>query len=475
MKLFYIPILMFFLLLSFHERAAYATEVIGIGWGETEVAAKREALLDISSRISVTVRSKFKSVQAVNSLSVNNKLSETVNLTTEITTETSSELPILGADFTFKKIGSQISAEAKLETIKNLPLYERRMGQLRNRITTLNKSLEKAQTGESKYSTITSIFTLLDEFNKLNIVTSYLGGTQQDPGVSEDTLQNQLRTVTKQVDNLDLAAKLLLEGINESGIYIFPAKSRNSNEITAFGALIKDKLSTQLKSIQNPSEADFTLIGQYEESENGLDITYRLIDGSSVAQKTNSVRVLKEAYRGVETKPKSLDFDQLLKSGVALSGNLRVNISSNFGSHDLLFHGNDEVEFFVKLSESGYFYVLGHSLKANENNSYMLELHESEGARKFVYFVNADDANKWISIGKFNVIAPFGVEGLQVFASNKDLVDNLPPIKLDSDSGLYLVSANPKEGILKTRAIVKKFSKTALMSEASLMFTSKEK
>ncbi len=462
-----------FLLLS--KADVFAAEVVGLGWGDTEAAAKREALLDISSRISVTVRSKFKSTQSVKSQTVAGKKTETVNLSAENTIETNSELPILGADFIYKKDGAQLSAKAVLESSKSLPLYESRLAELRSRMAALNASIAKAQTTEAQYNAIMDIFTLLDEFKKINTVSIYLGGKQQDPGVAEDALHNQVRTVTKQVDSLDLAAKLLTKGVTESGVYIFPTKARNSNEITPFASLIKDKLSVHIKSSLNPRDAAYTFIGEYEESANGIAITYHLLDNTSVAQKTNTVQLSKQAYAGLQTTPKTTDFEKLLSAGVAVSGDLRANISTNLGVRDLLFAEGDEVELFVKMSEMGYFYVVGHTVKESESNSYLLEISETQGARKFVRFVNADDANKWIGIGKFQVAAPFGVEGLQMVASSKDLIDSLPSTKLDSASGLHIVSAAPKEGVLKTRALIKKFSKTAQTSEASLIFTTKAK
>lgn len=448
-----------------------AAEITGQGWGDTEAAAKREALLDISSRISVTVRNTFKSTQKILSQSTADKKLESVQLTAENSVETNSELPILGANFVMGKEGGQISVKAILETARSLPLYERRLAELGTRMLALNEGVAKSKSGEAQYNNIMDIFTLLDEFKKLNTVATYLGGKTQQPGVDEDTLRGQLHGVSKQVDSLDLAAKVLTQGMNETGVFIFPAKARNSNEVTPFAALIKDKMSAHLKVAASPKDAAYLMTGEYEESEYGIDITYHLIDNTSIAKKTNTVHIPKAVYAGIHTEPKVADFEKLLKAGVAVSGNLRVDVSTNMGSHDLLFNEGQEVELFVKLSEMGYFYVVGHTLKEGENNSYLLEVSEAKGPRKFIKFVNADDANKWISIGKFQVSPPYGVEGLQVLASNKDFAEALPATYLDKDSGLYLVSNSAKEGVIKTRALVKKFSTVAQMSEATLMFT----
>lgn len=462
------------LLFLLSNQAVYSAEIIGTGRGNTEAEARREALSDLSSRISITVRSNFKSTQTVASLTSEKKKAETVFLAAVKTMETNSELPILGAEFTNSAEGGQISVNAILESTKSLPLYTARLGELQTRMTSLNKRVSTEKNGAAQYASIMDIFTLLDEFKKLNTVNTYLSGNPQTPGIDEDALQNQIRTVRSQADSLDLAAQFLTEGVGASNIYIFPAKTKNSNEITPFAALLKDKLSKYLKTTLSPREAAFTFEGQYEETDNGVDVTYHLLDNTSLANKTNSVRILKSAYSGLATAPTTTDFDQLLKAGIAMSGNLRVDISTNLGKRDLLFRQGDELELLVKLSEPGYFYAVGHTVKETENKSYLVELRESDGPRKFIYFVNADDANKWISIGKFQVEAPFGVEGLQVYASNKDLADSLPATKLDSATGLYIVeAANRTEGVVKTRALIKKFAKKAETSEASLMFTTK--
>ena len=470
MKRIYLPIV---LILLFSNSATFAAEVVGQGWGDTEAVAKREALADISSRISVTVRSKVKMSQSVNATLVNKTRTESVSQFSENTVETNSDLPILGAAFRTRKEGEQMAVTAVLETGKNLPLYEQKRDELRARLSALNTRVSTLKATEAQYHAIMEMLTLLDEFKNLSTVALYLGGNPQGHGVDESALQAQLRATSKQVSSLDLAAKLLTAGIDESGVYIYPAKARNSNEITPFASLVKDKLSTQIKTVLNPRDAAYTFVGEYEESADAIDITYHLVDSTALAQKTNTVRLSKQAYAGLETKPKAADFEQLLKAGVAVSGELRVDISTNLGGRDLLFTEGHEVELFVKLSEMGYFYVVGHTVKQSEKNSYLLELSETEGARKFVHFVNADDANKWISIGKFNVAPPFGVEGLQVVASNKDLADSLPSGKKDAASGLYVVSTAPKEGIIKTRALIKKFAKAAQSSEATLLFTTR--
>lgn len=468
--------LAFALLLLFSLHPAVAAEVVGEGRGETEAAARREALTDLSTKISVTVRNSFKNIQTVNTLTVEKKKTEVVVQAAENKMETSSELPVLGAEFVVRQDGNQFSVKAILETAKNLPMYEKRLDELRVRMTALNERVAKEKSTSAQYAAIMDILTLQDEFKKLNTVAAYLGGKVQNPAVDEDALQGQLRAARKQVDSLELAAELLTEGMNEAAVYVFPAKAGNSNETTQFAAILKDKIAKHVKTADSPREAKYALLGQYEETSNGIDVTYRLVDNGSIAQKTNSVHLAKAAYTGMETVPKTTDFDQLLKAGVAMSDNLRAEVTTNKGRRDLLFDDSEEIELMVKLNQMGYFYVVGHTVKASEKNSYLVELNESEVPGKFVHFVNADDANKWVSIGKFQVVRPFGVEGVEVFASNKDLRDSLPASKLDAASGLYLlVAATPQESIVKTRSIMHKFSKTAQTSEASLMFTTKAK
>lgn len=462
------------LLLLLSLQPAVAAEIVGEGRGATEAAARKDALADLSSRISVTVKSNFKSNQKLNVLTVNNKKAEVTSQSVVNSVETNSELPILGADFSLGAEGGQVTAKVVLDSAKSLPLYERRLDELRGRMSALNGRVAKEKTGSLQYAAIMDLLTLQDEFKKLNTVLSYLGGRVQISVVDEDALQQQLRAARTAVDSLDLAAQLLAEGMGDSVVYIFPARAGNSNEITQFSAIMRDKLSSYLKTAQTPREAAFTLLGQYEETGDGIDITYRLLDDSALAQKTNSVHLAKTAYAGIVTVPKTTDFDQLLKAGVAMTGNLRAEVSTNQGSRDLLFQEGDEIELMVKLSEQGYFYVVGHTVKDSEKSSYLVELREVEAPRKFVYFVNADDANKWISIGKFQIGAPFGVEALQVYSSNKDLAASLPSAKLDAASGLYLLAAADQQaGIVKTRAIFKKAAKTAQTSEASLMFTTR--
>ncbi len=451
--------------------ALMAAQLSGQGWGDTEAAAKREALANLSSRISVTVRSKVTNKKTISSKTVDAKRSDSVNQVAENSVETESELPILGAEFNSQKSDGRFVVEVVLDGARSRTLYERRLNELRQQIAALNARFDITQGNEAQYHLLMDMLTQLNEYKKLNTVAIYLGSNQAEPVVSETDVRQKLRAVTRQVDSLNLAAKLLAEDIAETGIYVFPPAARGADEITPFAALLKDKLAANLKTVSDPQAATYTMTGEYAESAGGIDVTYQLVDKESSTLQSRSVRLVKAAYAGLETKPKTVSFEQLLKAGVAVSGDLHVDISTSKGKHDLLFTEGEEVELFVKLSEAGYFYVVGHTLKDTEKNSYLLELREVEGPRKFVQFVNADDANKLISIGKFEVSVPFGVEGLQVFASSKDLLESLPPTQQDSATGLYLISASPQEGVTKTRALVRKKKENAQTAEGSLIFT----
>ena len=118
----------------------------------------------------------------------------------------------------------------------------------------------------------------------------------------------------------------------------------------------------------------------------------------------------------------------------------------------------------------GYFYVVGYTQTPNGTLSYLLELQEGIGNSKFVKFVNADDASKWMSLGEFSVEKPFGVESLQVMASNHE-VTTLPSTFYDEASGYYVISNDIKKALTTSRGLKKKKSAKDEFSEDVMSFT----
>ena len=79
------------------------------------------------------------------------------------------------------------------------------------------------------------------------------------------------------------------------------------------------------------------------------------------------------------------------------------------------------------------------------------------------------------------MVAPFGVETLQMVASTDDLVASVPPTFFDKETGLYTISdalsktgrplaSEPGSALSATRGLILK--KKSATSEAVLVFTS---
>ncbi len=162
---------------------------------------------------------------------------------------------------------------------------------------------------------------------------------------------------------------------------------------------------------------------------------------------------------------------------MVVSGDLRASITTNIGKKDLLFKKGKSFRLLVKMNKPGYFYIVVHSLKEGETYSYMIDFFNENSNRKFIYHVNADDVNRWIELGEFEVVPPFGVETLQMMASDHDLIDKVPPNFYDRKTKLYKVGTNPFDAVARTRGIIRKqrvrpgAGKKPSHSEAVLIFT----
>ena len=432
----------------------------------TEQQAKREALAALADSILVNVKSESSSY-----VEGSGKRKE------EIRINSRSDIPLIGVDLNTVQVGKEVVCEARLESDKSLALYTKKLNELLLEISSLDQRISKASENE-RYPLLTQALTEIEQYDKYRAVAQLLGETQfTAPPRSRSDIEAQLRVLEKSAASIELAAQLLAKALKAEAVYIYPAVPHGSHEITPFGRVMRDQLAQRFSSVESPDKAQTFFKGEYEILDDSIHLTYRLLDTNGNTLETRVARLAPSAYKGLQVKPASVDFDHLLHEGVAVSSDFRAQVNSNRGSEDLLFGENDDVELFVKLTRPGYFYVVGYVVKKAENYSYLLELSHADNDRRFIQFVNADDVNKWLSIGHFEATPPFGIESIQLIASSDDPINRLPAHSQNKATEIYMTASNAKEGILKTRALKPKRTEgdKQYQTEAVMMFTTMAK
>src|SRR5690606_25905350 len=149
----------------------------------------------------------------------------------------------------------------------------------------------------------------------------------------------------------------------------------------------------------------------------------------------------------IEFKPKTSDLESLMKQGIVVGSDLRVELNTSVGKRNLLLRDGTSVKMMVKMNRSGYVYIVGNTFSGDDKFSYLIPFGEGSAKRDYVLFINADDANSWIEIGEFEVSEPYGTEIIQAYASNTDLVDALPEFYLD-DNGYSIIGKDPEKALV---------------------------
>jgi hypothetical protein len=428
--------------------------------------AQRQALADLADSIFVNVQSEsFSLVEG------SGKRKE------ELQIKSSSDIPLIGADIQCSEVEREVLCKVSLDSAKSLPLYAQKIKEQLNEINALDLRIAKTK-GEARYTLLMQALTLIEQFDKYRAVAQMLGETNATlPARTRSDTEAQLRELEKAAPTLQLAAQVLAKGLKAEALYVYPPVPHGSHEVTPFSRVMRDRLAEKLKNVDSVDKAQTLLRGEYEILDNGIHLTYRLLDTSGNTLETRVATLAPAAYQDLQVKPTTMDFDRLLHEGIAVGNDFKVQVTTNRGSADVLFNEKEEVELLVKLNRSGYFYVVGHVAKKNENYSYLLEMAEGENDRRFIRYVNADDVNKWLSLGKFEATAPFGVESVQLIASNDDPINRLPAHQFDKKAELYLTSSNAQQGIIKTRALKPKRTESdkQYQGEAVLMFTTMAK
>jgi len=446
--------------------AVNAARFSGEGFGADRETARANALSDLTSQLSVQVRSEFSLTETSSGQKEGHRR-----------VESNSDLPLLGAEISYSAVKGGFNASAVLDTEKSLPMYEKALTGLADDIRKILQSGISGK-GEQAVKSLETAFAKADNYEKMLPVARLLGSEyKKDGDISSSEIAKLLESRQRRAATLEDAAFLLTREIKQKRVYVFPPSTGSSHEITPFAAAVQSVLSGRLASENSPDSADYHFAGEYTVQGKEIILAYRLVnrwDGTTVHAGT--ARLLPAAFEGLDHMPKTADFDTMLFGGLAVSKDFRVDVSTNKGSRSLLFKKAETVEILVKTTAPAYVYVIGHTVKNGGKLSYMLEFQNAEAPRRFIRFINADDANKWVSLGEFSVTAPYGVESLQVIASAKDPSDAVPAAKFDGSSGLYIVSRDPSMAVSSARALVNSGLKKQenSVSEAVLLFTTAE-
>jgi len=443
-------------------QGAHAFNLSGEGYASTREEAKKKAIAALSEALQVEVKSETDYM---------NGTETGVQASTRV--QTLSELPLLGVDFSYfnKGNGEQVCT-GMLDSVKAGRLYEEKLKLISGSLNSMHKQL-KTSSDTSRYQLLGDMLAKHDQFGKYQLVARLLGVEKIPPvTITASQIKSEMLSIEAAVPNLDLAAKLLTRDLPDEHLYVYSAMPQGSREATELSRLIRDKIMSRVKTYENPKQASQVLKGHYEVHKNSISVTYRLVNGFGETEATRVVKLAKSAYKNIGYKTKTVDFNQLLHNGYVVSNKFHAELNTNRGKNDLLFTKGEEVEIFARVNRAGYFYIVAHN--TTDKSSYVMDLSDAKGNRKFVKYVNADQANRWISLGSFEVVAPYGVENLQLIASNKDLLSFVPDTVYNRTNELYMMADKTvKDSVVKTRGLKRKKAKKdkALTSEATLTIT----
>lgn len=156
-----------------------------------------------------------------------------------------------------------------------------------------------------------------------------------------------------------------------------------------------------------------------------------------------------------------------------VSSKFKAVIKTSKGGKQDIFYDGEEIELYILLNQPGYYYITGEIIVEGKRLTYLVDLDDSDGINKFVRHVNAEDTNKWVSLGSFTVEAPFGTENLQIFASSK-VIKHVPRHNYDDNYGYYFI-VDILNKVIKTRGIKKKNKSDLKLSRSKLQFTTVRK
>ncbi|MEA2017655.1 MAG: hypothetical protein U9N59_04335, partial [Campylobacterota bacterium] len=245
------------MILLFSMITLQATTITGTAYASIEKDSKKEALSDLSNKISVNVKSDFKTITKSFGKNYEKSNEKLVHL--------SSNLPILGADFKNNFGNTLIKTTATISSEVSLKVYIVQLKRLKKNISHSMLELENSTNPDIKYSILNQLLNDIENFNKHKIVALILKGVNLPTlGITKSEINSKLLKYIQKAPSIKIASEILSKDIDVKNIYISAIKPNGSSEVTQFAKILKDNLSTKLNTTKYSSDAKYFLRGDYE-------------------------------------------------------------------------------------------------------------------------------------------------------------------------------------------------------------------
>jgi hypothetical protein len=454
-----------------------------VGYGTTQGDAKQRAAVELVNQIQVRVQS------------VVEACTQTVGRKAEdcgarVLRRTVSDLPLLGLRYDPIPGGAEsYGARAVLDPKVAGPLFRRKLVELHADFAAASQALEAAKDAGQRYELLGRQLVTLRSILDHGLVAVALGESVTEAPGNESTLLSHRTRLEQSVDSIPMAARVLLKDLEVSLASVGALAVAGSREVTDFGAAMSKALLAE--GVGRPGTA-YVGQGEYRLLDNGqVEIVLELrlaADAKLLAVRT--VRLLPEAYAGLEVKPATPDFERLLRDGVVVSGDLKVDITTTRGAANLLFTEGETIRLLVRANQPAYLYVVGNVVQGSQRFSYMLPLQGgpadandadnwSRQPDRFIKYLAPTYVDHHVEIGEFEVVAPFGTEHLQVFSSTRRFEPSqLPGVRYQRQTGYFVIDGsvdNIGATVSRTRglAVKRKDQAKAEVAEGTLTFTTK--
>lgn len=361
-----------------------------------------------------------------------------------------SNLTLLGVAQQCRRIGSdEFSCTAMLDALQAKPLYRAALESAQQNLKQGIAQLDRMGPAE-QVPRLHAMLALLDQAEGMALVFRLLDPAELAPWpVEQGDLQNRLAKLEKDIPDLKLAASQLAKQLPADARYFIAApKFSGSEEVTPFAQALKDAVASQLNSVPEMSSATHLLTGSYQLAGKHIFVTWRVARALTPESLVVTQTLNESAASGLRLNPQQIGLDQLLQNGMLLKGDLRATVATQAGALDgQSFTEGSKIKLLAKLNKPGYVALVSHVTDmACQQYSYLVQLNDippgaPHSKQPFVRTISPEEVNRYVEIGEFTVTPPFGVERMQVLASNQDLLSDLPDFRWGGpDNGLAIVA-----------------------------------